>query len=105
MMLYGRDNDIARNYKTVDWLKAELLSSVAQIHRSLAGADDGPRVADMANVVIGCYLLAKHLGIGYAALDAQIDANIRENIQNGHEIEEWYGDFTSLAAHRKGRSD
>lgn len=64
MMLYGRDNDIARNYKTVDWLKAELLSSVAQIHRSLAGADDGPRVADMANVVIGCYLLAKHLGIG-----------------------------------------
>ena len=37
---------------------------MAQIHRSLAGADDGPRVADMANVVIGCYLLAKHLGIG-----------------------------------------
>lgn len=37
-------------------------------------------------------------------MDAQIDANIRENIQNGHEIEEWYGDFTSLAAHRKGRS-
>lgn len=103
-MLYGRDNDIARNFKTVDWLKAEVLSSVAQIHKSLAAADAGPRGADVANAIIGCYLLAKHLGIGYAAVDAQIDANIRENIQNGHEIEQWYGDFTALAAHRKGRS-
>ncbi len=103
-MLYGRDNDIARNFKTVDWLKAEILGSVAQIQKSLAATDGGLRSTDVANAIIGCYLLAKHLGIGYAAVDAQIDANIRENIQNGHEIEQWYGDFSSLAVHRKGRS-
>ncbi len=103
-MPYGRDTDIARNFKTVDWLKAEILGSVAQIHKSLVATDAGPRTTDIANAIIGCYLLAKHLGIGYEAVDAQIDANIKENIQNAHEIEQWYGDFTALAAHRKGRS-
>lgn len=103
-MPYGPDNDIARNFKTIDWLKAEILGSVAQVYRSLARADEDPRSSDLANAIIGCYLLGKHLGISYASLDAQVEANIKENIQNGHEIEQWYSDFSTLAAHRKGRS-
>ncbi len=103
-MGYQRDTDIARSVKTIDWLKAEVLGSVASVYRSLAVADEDPRVSDLANAVIGCYLLSRRLGIGYAALDEQIDASIRENIQNGHEVEQWYRDFSALANHRKGRS-
>lgn len=59
---------------------------------------------DLANAIIGCYLLGKRLGISYAELEQQISANIDENIEKGHEIERWYGDFSALANHRKGRS-
>ncbi len=99
-----RDTDIARSFKTIDWLKAEVLGSVASVYRSLASTDEDPRASDLANAIIGCYLLGKRLGIGYAALDEQIDVNVRENIQNGHEVEQWYKDFSALASHRKGRS-
>ncbi len=90
--------------QTIDWLEAEILGSIASLYRSLARADEDPRVADLANAIIGCYLLAKRLGISYAELDEQINGNIRENIESGHEIERWYGDFSALANHRKGRS-
>jgi hypothetical protein len=103
-MPYPRYTDIACSVKTIDWLEAEILGSIASLYRSLARADEDPRVADLANAIIGCYLLAKRLGISYAELDEQINGNIRENIESGHEIERWYGDFSALANHRKGRS-
>ncbi|MCR4425845.1 MAG: MazG-like family protein [Firmicutes bacterium] len=102
-MAYERECDIARNFKTIDWLKAEMLGGVASLHRSLARGDDGPRTTDLANIVIGCYLLGKRLGISFAAIDEQVDNNIQENINNQHEMEKWYGDFSALLNHRKGR--
>lgn len=103
-MPYPRYTDIACSVKTIDWLQAEILGSVASLYRSLARTDEGPRVADLANAIIGCYLLGKRLGISYADLDKRVDSNIWENIENAHEIERWYGDFSALADHRKGRS-
>jgi len=82
-MPYPRYTDIACSVKTIDWLEAEILGSIASLYRSLARADEDPRVADLANAIIGCYLLAKRLGISYAELDEQINGNIRENIESG----------------------
>ncbi len=58
-MPYPRYTDIACGVKTIDWLEAEILGSIASLYRSLARADEGPRVADLANAIIGCYLLGK----------------------------------------------
>lgn len=103
-MPHDGESDIARNFKTIDWLKAEILGSISSLYRSLSRAGEEPRAVDLANAVIGCYLLGKRIGISYAALDEQIEKNIRENIQNEHEIEKWYTDFSALANHRRGRT-
>ena len=102
-MVRNCEQDIARNVKTIDWLKSELLVTLGSIYRSMAKGNEDPRVSDIANLVIESYLLGKSLGVNFSDLDEVIDKNLTENIDNGHQIEQWYGDFTSLLNHRKGR--
>ena len=77
--------DIARNIKTIEWLKTELIAD------------------SLANIVVGCYLLGKRLGLPYGALDEKIGEKVKANLEQGHEIEAWYGDFTLLKRYLTGR--
>ncbi len=88
--------DIARNVRTIEWLKTELINGVAMVFRSLM-RDSEEAVADaLANVVMTCYLLARRVGIGFAALEIKVQGKVKANVQRGHEIEKWYGDFSAL---------
>jgi len=102
-MIKNCEQDIAKNIKTIDWLKAEMLVTLGNIYRSMAKGNEDPRVSDFANLVIETYLLGRRLGINYVDLDDVLEENLKENIKNNHQIEQWYGDFSSLLNHRKGR--
>ncbi len=97
MPLPKQDIGIARNIRTIEWLKAELVSGTGDLLRSLArGAEDAILDA-LASIVITTFILAKRLGIGFATLEVKIENKIKANIEQSHEIEEWFGDFSALA--------
>ncbi|MEW6228996.1 MAG: MazG-like family protein [Bacillota bacterium] len=95
--------DIARNLKTIEWLKTELVANLSSLFKSMLKNNDEAIADSLANIVIGCYLLGKRLGLPHLALDAKIGEKVKANIEQGHEIETWYGEFSALRRHLAGR--
>ncbi|MDI7246454.1 MAG: MazG-like family protein [Bacillota bacterium] len=95
--------DIARNLKTIEWLKTELVASISSLFKAMLKTNDEACADALANLVIGCYLLGKRLGLPHPALDAKIKEKIKANIEQNHEIETWYGDFSALKRHLSER--
>lgn len=95
--------DIARNLKTIEWLKTELVVSIASLFKGMLKTSDEACADSLANIVVGCYLLGKRLGLPHSALDARIKEKIKANIEQNHEIETWYGDFSALKRHLSER--
>ncbi len=99
-----RELDIAKNLKLIEWLKSEILTSVAEIFRMLTSSvrvsQDG--IADcLASIIVGCYLLGRRLGLHYGAIDQKIASKIRLGILEEHDVEKYYGDLTELNQHIK----
>lgn len=96
MPLPKSDIGIARNIKTIEWLKAELVTATGHLFKSLVrGAEDAVLDA-LAYIVITTFILARRLGFSFSVLDAAIARRVRDNIDESHEIEEWFGDFSAL---------
>ena len=99
--------DITKNIRLVEWLKSEILTSVAELFRLLA---NGVRVSQdaladcLASIIIAAYLLGKRLGIPFTAIDSKIESKIRLGMIEEHDVEKHYGDLTSpVSIIRSGR--
>ncbi|MGE5559925.1 MAG: MazG-like family protein [Chloroflexota bacterium] len=88
--------DIARNIRTIEWLKTELLAGVSGLFRAMLRGSEEAITDGLSGLIISCYALARRLGYSFAKLDAKVEARVRMNISEGHEIEKWYGDLTAL---------
>ncbi len=98
--------DITRNARTIEWLKTELLNGVAALHRSLLKNRDDELLENLADTVITAYLLARRLGITYSRLDGKVAGKLRVNIEERHQVEQWYGDLSALLEHlERDRND
>jgi len=95
--------DIARNIKTIEWLKTELIAGISSLFKGMLKNNNELIADSLANIVVGCYLLGKRLGLPYGALDEKIGEKVKANLEQGHEIEAWYGDFTLLKRYLTGR--
>jgi hypothetical protein len=96
--------NIAKNIKSIEWVKTELLDSVAGLFRGFVKGSDSVMVDYLANVVVSSYVLARRLGIEYHELDRQVAEAVRRGKQSGHQVEQWYGDLSLLEEHiQKGR--
>ncbi|MGI6036598.1 MAG: MazG-like family protein [Limnochordia bacterium] len=96
MELSKPDVDIARNLRTIEWLKVELLGSLAALFKALL-SDSEERILDaLANLMVGSYILARRLGISFSRLGTKVQNKVKANIEQDHEIEKWYGDFSAL---------
>ena len=96
--------DIAKNIRLIEWLKSEMLTSMAELFRLLTNGIKGSQdilIDCLANIVIVSYLLGKRLGIHYAVIDERIGKKIRLGIIEGHEVEKNYGDLSELGDHIK----
>jgi hypothetical protein len=96
--------DIARNMRTIEWLKAELVGGVSGLFRALIKNSDEAILDALANVVVACYLLARRLGITFSRFDMQVESKVTANITQNHEIEQWYGDFTAFRRYLEERT-
>lgn len=98
----GDRMDITKNIKLIEWLKSELLSGVAAFYRLLFKGSKGSQEAvvdAIANIILVSYLLAKRLGINFAAVDLKIKSKIKLGITEQHEVEKWYGDLSQLSGY------
>ncbi|HHW14773.1 MAG TPA: hypothetical protein GXX28_07550 [Firmicutes bacterium] len=96
--------DIARNVRTIEWLKAELVGGVSALFKALLKNSEETILDSLANVVVACYLLGKRLGVSFSRLDAKIENKVAANITKRHEIEQWYGDFSSFLRYLEERA-
>lgn len=94
-----KDIDIIKNMKTIDWLKAELLTNVALLHSSLVSGEEHTKdhLEDIiSNIILESYVLGKRLGIDYNDVNNALVENIKLNLIEEHKIERWYGDLSLL---------
>lgn len=101
---HDREFDIAKNIKLIEWLKSEILTSVAELFRLLANGVKGSQevMADcLASIVVACYLLARRLGVHYGTIDQMIQKKIRLGMLEEHDVEKYYGDLSELRQHLK----
>jgi len=94
--LAGPDFGIARNMKTIEWLKAELLGGNADLFKALVSNEEDVVQESLANIIIAAFVLGRHLGVSYSRLGTKIESKIKANVAQEHEIEKWYGDFSDL---------
>lgn len=99
-MTQGDHNiDVTKNIKMIEWLKSELLTTIASLYELLVKGVSGSQeaLADiLANIVLVTYLLGKRLGINFSRIDMRIEDKIKLGILEKHKIEEWYGDLSDL---------
>lgn len=95
--------DIARNIRTIEWLKTELLSGLSALNKALLRGSEEAITDGLAGQMISCYALARRLGYSFAKLDAKVEAKLRVNVAEGHEIEKWYGDLSALLRYLEER--
>ncbi|NLG69829.1 MAG: hypothetical protein GX496_09795 [Firmicutes bacterium] len=96
------DGEWAKNLRAIEHLKAEMAAALANLYRAMLRASDEAVTEALAALVIAGYLLARRLGISPARLDMKIETRLRTTMAQGHELEQWYGDFTALYRHFQG---
>lgn len=95
----NKDVDIIKNMKTVEWLKAQLLSTVANLYTTLADGEENTKENledNISNLILESLLLGKRLGLSYESIKSTLRDNIQLNLIEEHKIEKWYGDLSIL---------
>lgn len=91
---------ISTNMRAIDVIKSEILSEVANLHRTLAECDEVngyDNVSDeIATIIAMNYILARRLGINYATVDVKIGELLEIAVENNHEIELEFSDMSEL---------
>lgn len=97
-----READMIRKIRLLEQLKAELVVGVGAVMRSIAGGMRAEMTDALGGLIISCYVLARHLGIGYRELDEAVDRNLEEPLDaEKQKTEDWYGDYRTLRRYRK----
>lgn len=97
--MQSKDIDIIKNMRTIEWLKAQLLGSIANLYGALASGEENTKenLEDLiSNIILESLLLGKRLGLKYEDIESALRENIRINLIEEHKIEKWYGDLSIL---------
>lgn len=98
----GKDINVIKDLKIVEWLKSQLLTTVARLFENLAKGVDSDRVElldILSEITLLNYLLGKRLGFSYETIDKKVEENIKLSLVDEHTIEKWYGDLSQLQKH------
>lgn len=105
MRLKSKEIDIATHLKVVEWLKAELLDSVAILFRSLLKNGSDATSDALATIIIVAYTLGRRVGISFQAIDMRLRYKLNTSINEAHEIEQWYGDLSELQKYLENKEN
>lgn len=95
--------DIAKNLRTIEWLKAELVESVAALLKSLLKTGDEAISDCLGTIIITTYILGKRVGVKFQNIDFKVESKLKLSINEAHEVEKWYGDLSALLAYLENK--
>lgn len=97
-----RETDMIRKIRLLEELKADLAVGAGAVIRSIAGGVRVEMMDAISRLIVSCYVLARHLGIGYEDLDHAVDDRLREPLDaERQKTEDWYGDYRTLRRYRR----
>jgi len=88
--------NITKNVRTIEWLKGEMVTAVGTLFKALARDSEEAMVNALAGLILSCYFLGKRLGLSFQKIDDAVEQRLQLPQMQQHEIEEWYGDVSSL---------
>jgi len=91
-----RELDVAANGQVVEWLKAELVDSIASLFRSLLKAGNDATVDALANLVIITYVLGRRLGISFHVIEMRVKHKINSSINETKDFDLYSEDLVNL---------
>jgi hypothetical protein len=91
-----KELDPESNRKIVEWLKAELVDTVAQLLKSLLKTGSDATVDALATLIIITYVLGRRLGISFQVIEMRIKHKLNHSIDEATEVERRDGDLTQL---------
>ncbi|MCL6447234.1 MAG: MazG-like family protein [Armatimonadetes bacterium] len=94
-----QDTGIAKNIRVVEWLKADLLTSVSALFKSMLRGSEEYIQDALASLIITCYVLGRRLGVSFSRLELKMESKLRQSIGEDHELERWYSDLSTLLSH------
>ncbi|MDD4599707.1 hypothetical protein SDC9_04211 [bioreactor metagenome] len=101
--MFSNESDILRKLRLIEMLKAELVTNVGQLYQAIAKNGGQAIQEGLASIILSCYILARRLGIDFAALDEAVTAKIAQNIKREHEAEKLFGDFSEYQRYLRRR--
>ncbi|MNF71529.1 MazG-like family protein [compost metagenome] len=103
MLNRDKDVDLARRAKVIEWLKTEVVDHVAHLLKGMWEGSHAKMIDGLASLISSGYILGRRLGISYRQLDDAIVEKMKKHRQEGHQLEDWYGDISSLEEHLRKR--
>lgn len=103
MLNREKDVDLARRAKVIEWLKTEVVDHVAHLLKGMWEGSHSKMIDGLASLISSSYILGRRLGISYRSLDEAIVEKMKKHRQEGHQLEDWYGDISSLEEHLRKR--
>lgn len=98
-----KDMDVAKRAKIIEWLKTELVDQVAHLLKGIWEGSHHKMVDGLASIIACCYILGRRLGIPYRSLDEALLDKMKKHREDGHQLEDWYGDISALEDHLRKR--
>lgn len=98
-----RGKQIAKNLKVLEWLKSEILDQVAALFRHLMNGKQKDILDTLASLIVAVVVLGRRNGFSFRELDHAVMKKLREHVQSGHQMEEWYGDLSALEEYMNKR--
>ena len=103
MAVFEKEIDITKNIRMIEWLKSELITDIANLHKVLVNGvkeELNESIADaLSNMILISYLLGRRLGINYDTIQSKIQEKIKLGLLEEHNVEKYYGDLSELSKH------
>jgi len=88
--------DIAKNAKVLDDLKADLVSTVASLLKTIVRGSQDTIIECLAAIIITVYIIGRRLGMKFYQIDQEVHNQLFKAVGCDHEVEKWFNDISSL---------
>ncbi|MBA9085944.1 hypothetical protein FHR92_002416 [Fontibacillus solani] len=98
-----RELDVAKRAKVIEWLKTEVVDHISRLFKALWEGSTTRVTDSLASLIVSSYILGRRLGVSYQELDDTILDKLKKHRQEGHQLEDWYQDISTLEEHMRKR--
>ncbi|GKS14505.1 hypothetical protein YDYSY3_55050 [Paenibacillus chitinolyticus] len=81
----------------------EVVDQVARLLKGIWEGNQAKIIDGLASLISSVYILGRRLGVSFRSLDEAIMDKMKKHREEGHQLEDWYGDISALEDHLRKR--